>query len=287
MPGVVRWGDTNDNAVGSEFILLEKMEGQSVDKMYDSLSDDTKLHLVKQLTDMIIELNTFEWHHVGGLQVDAKGDIVPGPALEDNYWMVPEVEQYWKGETVESINPMKIFDSHAALVRGWLEVFIYSVNRHEKLQWLKDTVPRLEALIAKLPSVEALGKTKLVLAHKDMHFANIMAKPDGTVTAILDWEFASVVPAVRWDPRRAFLWNAKEGEEAYKEKYRLKGIFEEQLKTRGIERWWEGFGEDVDDIWKVVAFMRALVEVCPRDQEADKIGDWKNNVDGALDRLGC
>ncbi len=291
VPAVVRFDATSDNALRREFTLLERVPGASVDKMFADMSEDAKVRLVAQLTDVLVELNAHEWQHVGGLQLDDKtGEAVPGPVLEDTFWMVPDIEAYWGAEeSVTTLNPTGPYKSHAELVQAFLQVYVHAVSRHESLAWLRqDLQPRLEALIAHLPSLETqLAATRLILAHKDLHFANVMATPDGTLTGILDWEFAGVVPALRWDPVRAFLWNGQPEEATGAEKERLRGIFEKTLEERGIEQWWEqGIPAEVTDVWTVLRFTRALVEVCPRGQRAELVDGWRDAAMAALTKLG-
>ncbi|WKT50435.1 hypothetical protein QSH57_015383 [Fusarium oxysporum f. sp. vasinfectum] len=79
-----------------------------------------------------------------------------------------------------------------------------SDSSHEKLAFMRDTIPRLEAFVTALPKhANELNLVKLRLAHKDLHFANIIFDPLlGKITAILDWEFAGVVPYPQWNPEK-------------------------------------------------------------------------------------
>lgn len=290
VPAVVRFDATPDNALGREFTLLERVPGRSVDKMYDALSEDAKGRLVAQLVDVLVELHTHEWQHVGGLQLDeATGEVVPGPVLEDTFWMVPDIERYWGAEeSVTTLNPTGPYKSHAELVQAFLQVYVYAIARHDSLAWLRqDLQPRLEALAAHHLPATQLAATRLLLAHKDLHFANVMATPDGTLTGILDWEFAGVVPALRWDPVRAFLWNGRQDAASGVEKERLRGLFEKTLEERGIEPWWtQGVTDEVTDVWTVLRYTRALVEVGPRGQRAELVDGWRDAAMDALTRLG-
>ncbi|KAJ6780793.1 hypothetical protein PWT90_09472 [Aphanocladium album] len=294
VPAVVRFDVSTDNALGREFTLLTRVPGRSVDTLYAELTEAAKVRLVAQLTDVLVELNGHAWTHVGGLQLDDRsGDVVPGPVLEDTFWMEPDMETYWGGEEEEeslaTLNPTGPYESHAELVRAFLRVYAHAIDKHTSLAWLRDDLrPRLEALAAgdTLPEAQ-LAATRLVLAHKDLHFANVMAAPDGTLTGILDWEFAGVVPALRWDPVRAFLWNGRRDEASGAEKERMRVIFEKMLEERGIDKWWEqGVSDEVTDVWTVLRFTRALVEVCPRGQRAELVNGWRDEAMAALTKLG-
>ena len=285
VPAVVRFDSSTNNPINREFTLLERMPGKSVDSMYNTLDEATKQKLVQQLTAFVVELNAFDWHHIGGLHLDG----TPAPVIEDTFWFVPDVETHWAGTgmTVDTLNPRGPYDSHGEYVAAYLACYIAAIRTHESLSWLKDTIPRFEALIAKLPSLEGLDKTKLVLAHKDLHFANIMATENGTVTAVLDWEFAGVVPVNRWDPVRAFLWSGEYSESADAEKAKLRAIFESRLQDDGVDKWWEeGIDTNVMAVWDVLRFVRALVEVCPRGQRAEQAKQWHEEAKIALTKLG-
>jgi aminoglycoside phosphotransferase (APT) family kinase protein len=294
VPAVVRFDSSSDNVIGAEFTILEKVEGRSVDAMYGELDDAKKRWLVEQLTDVLLEMKRQEWHHIGGLRIDEKGGgIVPGPVLEDTFWMKPDVEKYFgPGESVETLNPSGPYSSHSDYITAYISCFIHAIEIHSSMTWLSDLIPRLRALIAKLPSYPSFNAVQLILSHKDLHYANVMALPSGKITGIIDWEFATVVPALRWDPVRAFLWDAgASGDESSgPEKERMRALFEEELRKRGVEKWWEGRegeeGKLVELVWTVVKFTRALVEVCPRGQRKDLVEGWKKSVEDALLELG-
>ncbi|PHH91958.1 hypothetical protein CDD83_9597 [Cordyceps sp. RAO-2017] len=292
VPAVVRFDASDDNPLGHEFVLVERVPGRSVDTMYAGLDDEAKARLVEQLTDVVVELAAHRWTHVGGLHIDdATGEPVPGPLLEDTFWTAPDIARLWgPAESVRTLNPGGPYASHAALVDGYLACLAHAIDAHASLAWLRDANPRLRALQASLsspPLSSALASTPLMLAHKDLHFANVMATPDGQLTAVLDWEFASVVPANRWDPVRAFLWNGRVNDDAAtREQERLWRIFERALDTRGVPRWWEEAGQAVEDVWTVVSYTRGLVEVCPRGQKQDMVAGWRTTMEAALERLG-
>ncbi|KAM4063764.1 phosphotransferase enzyme family protein [Hirsutella rhossiliensis] len=300
VPAMVRFDASEDNPVGHEFTLLECAPGRSVDALYPGMSDEAKEALVERLTDVLVELNGHEWSHVGGLRLTHDGAVVPGPVLEDTFWMTPDIAEHWgSGETVATLNPTGPYDSHAALVAAYLGCFARAIDAHVSLAWLRETSPRLRALAdhvllpQETPLSSALASTRLILAHKDLHLANVMATPDGRrLTAVLDWEFAGVVPAPRWDPVRAFLWDGRSSGGGGEEKERMRRLFERALERRGVRPWWLGREDEdaaqrvAEHVWTVVGHARALVEVCPRGQRSDKVDGWRRTLEEALTRLG-
>ena len=317
VPAVLRWDDSAENPIGREFTLLEKVPGKSVDAVYNMLSEEAKMGLVRQLTGSLVELNAHQWTHVGGLHLDGQGRVEAGPLLDDNFWMEPDIEKYWAGSglTFSDLNPIGPFREHWEMLRAALECGIKAINNHKTLSWLRPLIPRLEDLIIRLPFLDSPYTKRLILAHKDLHFANVMIDEDScTITGILDWEFAAVVPSHRWDPVRAFLWSGVYSDEATAEKNRLRLLFEEELTRIGIAPWWEEchvlgiegkndevegtrkvmltgeidegkMREEVDTLWTVVKFLRALVEVCPKGQREELVEGWKREIEKGLDTL--
>jgi aminoglycoside phosphotransferase (APT) family kinase protein len=72
---------------------------------------------------------------------------------------------------------------------------------------MRDTIPRLEAFLAVLPKhSNELNNVKLPLAHKDLHFANMLYNVTShKITAILDWEFSGVVLFTKRNPTETLL----------------------------------------------------------------------------------
>jgi len=299
VPAVVRWDATEANPLGCEYTLLEKARGTSADAVYDALDDRAKESLVAQLADVLVQLHEHSWDHVGGLVVAEDGDsVVPGPMVDEWFWHVPDAAKYWgDGELVASLNPLGPYPGYTAWCRGQLEKYQYAILHHPSLEWMRDLLPRLSDFTAVLQQQTlALDKdVKIVLAHKDLHFANVMMDYDPSsgslpvVTAILDWEFAGIVPAQRWNPVRAFLWNAKTaGDGGREEKARLWAVFERVAKEKGLTLLEDAeFSSPLQEAMQTaVNYIRAIVEVCPRGQAEDKVQEWRKVVEEAMEKFG-
>ncbi len=219
VPAVVAFDASEDNAIGHEFTLLERAPGTSVDRIYDALGDAAKRSLVEQLADFVVQLHAQAWlpGFVGGLAVGDDGAVVPGPAVDETFWQLPDVREHWGPDVAfEALNPVDgPHGGWAAFNSACLERYVFAIERHPALQPYRDLVPRIRDLVAAVaaPDVAAqIDDVKYVLAHKDLHFANVMcddSTPQCRITAVLDWEFSGVVPAPRWNPPLPFSGTAR------------------------------------------------------------------------------
>lgn len=148
--------------------------------------------------------------------------------------------------------------------------------------------------IINTPSIaERLNDVPLRLAHRDLHFGNILIDPATCeTTGILDWEFAEVVPLPMWNtPGRPFLWNARtdEDEQALQEKRRLYRVWEKRVGEREdtkemLERMrWSPEQEALYVVW---TYLRSIVEVCPRGPKHKDSREWWEEAKKAMDGLG-
>ncbi|RAO71650.1 uncharacterized protein BHQ10_007662 [Talaromyces amestolkiae] len=302
VPAIVRYDATEKNLIGYEFTLLEKAPGVSVDKVYDTLSTETKTNMVRQLTEYLIELHSHPWKEgfVGGLIPGDDGESARGPPIDEWFWQVPDLEKHWSSlglhETLETINPIPAegFDSYVAYNVGCLKRYIHVIEVHPSLDSYRDMIPRLRSLVAKLQKpelIEQLNRVTYIFAHKDLHFANIMCDPDEPgcpITAILDWEFSGVVPAPRWNPPRAFLWNYKNSPADKAEHTRMEEVFEQVCREKGAEWMLEEMkmSDLQESMQKIVNHVRAITEVCPKGQGSDRVAQWRSVAETAMEKFG-
>ncbi|RDW68770.1 phosphotransferase family protein [Aspergillus mulundensis] len=300
VPAVLRFDNSEENPIGHEFTLLEMAPGVSVDQIYDKLSDEEKTSLVRQLTDYLIQLHAKPWDegYVGGLKL-SEGKVTRGPPIDENFWQMPDLQKYWfeselpTKETLETLNPISPdgFSRYVDYTIGCLERYIHAIEVHPSLETYRDMIPRIRAFITQLQKEENtsdLNHVTYVLAHKDLHFANIMcapSQPGCPITAVLDWEFSGVVPAPRWNPPRAFLWNMKWAPEDKAEQSRMEGLFEKICLEKGAGHLLEEMtlNDKQEQMQTAVNHIRAIVEVCPRGQAGDKVGKWREVAERAMD----
>lgn len=170
----------------------------------------------------------------------------------------------------------------------------HPIEVHPSLGFTRDILPQLDrflAVIGTKPMETKLNDIPLRLAHKDLHFANILVdRITAHITGIVDWEFAGVIPFARWNPSRAFLWNAQDNDTSLAEKTALMDRCEKRARERGL-------GYLVDDakftskeqesMQTAANFLRAIVDACPRNQAGESVMEWKETAVKAMVDLGA
>ncbi|KAH8175219.1 phosphotransferase enzyme family protein [Sarocladium implicatum] len=287
VPAIVRWSDNDNNPTGHEFTLLEKVPGVSVDKVYKNLDSSQRRYLVEQLVVFLAQLHNHPWPaSVGGLILQPNGTVELGPPVEETLWQQPDIDKYWPGETLESINALQQgpHSSFTAYVTASCHKYCYAIQTHSSLERFRDMIPSIHRFLERINTPQwrdVLDDTKYVTAHKDLHFANIMCDPASLrITSILDWEFSGVVPAPMWDPSKAFLWNASSDATANTEKYELRKVFEVVCEEKGLQNILNDMkpSSEQQKMMTAVSYVRAITEVCPRGQCQDLVDKWKEEA---------
>ncbi|KAM5347164.1 hypothetical protein ACJ41O_010169 [Fusarium nematophilum] len=283
MPEVIAYDASVDNPIGHEYTLLSRVQGVTLSDIYDSLSDEQIAQILDQLIDFLSQLQAHPWEGIGGLVLDEQGEAKLGPVLDETFWQVPDVEGLWpEGETVATLNIGGPYPTYVDYISAQVLKNIRLIQTHDKLAFMRVVVPRLESFVAALHThADELNKVKLRLAHKDLHFANMVFDvSSGRIMGILDWEFSGVVPFTKWNPRRSFLWNGFDNPTSSNEKQRLLGLFTQRCKEKG-----SSLLEDANytsplqaSMQKAADFLRAIVEVSPRDQKQDQVQGWRETV---------
>lgn len=295
VPRVVAYDSSSNNPIGHEFILMTREPGESLADIYSSLSPAQIDYILDQLIDVNAELHKHTWSHIGGLSVADKGLIFPGPVLEETFWFEPDILASWPAdETFESLNISGPYSSYTEYISAHFLKYTHAIEVHKSLEFMRDILPQLNRfldIISAEPMQSELDNIPLRLAHKDLHFANILVDPiTAHITAIIDWEFAGVVPFTRWDPSRAFLWNAQNNDTSMAEKTALMEEYGRRARARGFGCLIDDAkftSKEQDSMQTAANFLRAIVEVCPRNQASGSVMGWKETAVKAMADLGA
>jgi thiamine kinase-like enzyme len=251
--------------------------------------------ILDQLMDINAELRKHTWSHIGGLTFDDSSQIIQGPVLEETFWFEPDILALWPaGETFDSLNISGPFTSYTQYISAHLLKYKHAIEVHASLKFMHDVLPQLNrflTIITSDPLQIKLDDIPLRLAHKDLHFANILVgSATARITSIIDWEFAGVVPFTRWNPSRAFLWNSQDNDTSMGEKIALMEGYKKKARDRGLGHLIDDAkftSKEQENMQTVANFLRAIVEVCPRGQASGSVINWKETAVKAMTEFGA
>ncbi|CAK7229429.1 hypothetical protein SCUCBS95973_007222 [Sporothrix curviconia] len=309
IPSVVAYDDTLDNPLQHEYTLLSRARGEALCDVWPSLGAEQRDAVFDQIMDLLVTLHGNEepWSHIGGLNI-VDGHVLPARLVDEAFWQTGSLHLWPPGETIDSLNLRGPYPSWPALVAAQVRHYAKLIGLHESLAGLRARlVPRLLAFAELLerpasehPACWQLAKTRLVLAHKDLHFANLLYSATdedgktGRITAVLDWEFSGVVPGPLWNPVRAFLWDAQPDDPDHSATTSTRvAQFADRVRARNDPRV-ASLVLDIQDyaspqqeaMQDVANYVRALVEVGPRGQRQDRAADWTDIAHKNLDVFG-
>ena len=295
VPRVVAYDSSIANALHHEYILMTCESGESLANVYTSFDTTQMDAILDQLIDINAELHNYKWSLIGGLSFDDNDNIIPGPVLEETFWFEPDILALWPaGETFDSLNISGPFTSYTEYISAHLLKYKHAIEIHPSLASMQDILPQLNrflTIITSEPMQSQLDIVPLRLAHKDLHFANILVDlSTARITSIIDWEFAGVVPFTRWNPSRAFLWNAQENDTSMAEKRSLMERYEKKARARKLGYLVDDAkftSKEQENTQTVANYLRAIVEVCPRGQAQGSVMGWKETVIKAMTELGA
>ncbi|KAI2471325.1 hypothetical protein F4781DRAFT_429441 [Annulohypoxylon bovei var. microspora] len=230
-------GVMDENSLGYEYTLLSRVSGETLRSIWSKLDEKQIDGILDQLADFLAELHSYTWPEIGGIVVDAEGNTRMARVVDEIFRSVRQIRLWPAGETVESLNIGGPYKTYTDYISAQLNLYIRLVRLHDKLEFFRHRTSSLRTIISALKMcTEQLDKTRFILAHKNLHFGNIMYdKESGKITAILDWGFAGVVPAPKWDPVKAFLWNCESSEESKEAKKQLNERFARRCEERGVK----------------------------------------------------
>lgn len=290
VPRLVAYSASKDNVLEQEWILFIRSPGRTLSDVFRTFSETQMDTILDQLIDALAQLHAHPWNHVGGLCFTG-GNVLPGPILEESMWLEGEIEKFWQPtESYRTLNILGPFESYTAYIAAHVSKYMHAISVHPSLDFMRDAIPRLENFLKMLSKDSGvLDMAPLRLAHKDLHFGNILVDPStARITCIIDWEFAAVVPYTRWNPSKAFLWNGLEEESALEEKRALFRRFKRRCDERSVSFLHkdEEFTSTAQESMQLVQnYLRAIVECCPRSTMLSEAKGWKQSMLRALDRL--
>lgn len=224
-PSVFAWNDSHENSVGLPYIIMEKVQGEPLDTLWDKM--DLSKRLFTQYSVAKVHSRLFQKPHFqtfGSLFFSEEYPDLPlddtlcytvGPLVKNKHidedgkpyleWSAPpfdSIRDFWRRSYTLQYNAMR-----ERLFSGSEEAQLRDGDEDEELEdcgistWrdAERVAENLKALIDNTEIPPCLEQPCLV--HADLAFRNILfrynaRKPDESAVAFLDWDEAAILPSV-------------------------------------------------------------------------------------------
>lgn len=199
IPEVYGFDETTSNEIRAPYIMLEFVDGFSVDELWFDDKGPTPLphrqiRILKTLAEAMCELSKFQFDKIGALQFDHDNILNPIRIVEfdvpDESADLDDMESgVDKGPKLRMIGP---FDSSGAYFEALLAMQRppyedFSIGLHYILKMMIRCLP--PSIATRKPCPESF-----VIAHPDLDCQNVLVSEDGTLVALIDWDNVHTVP---------------------------------------------------------------------------------------------
>ncbi|CAG7921350.1 unnamed protein product [Penicillium olsonii] len=210
VPEVLAYSASSDNPIGAEYILMERVKGESLSSRWLSLTTDETKDIMTQITDM--ERTIFDFHFPaygslyhkkdldGETQIPIVGDFCIGPVSARQFWhgerSKPEIDHGpWLSSedcvTSAARREIGVIQHHAKARPR--QTFLLPTN-HDILP--SEYTLLLSQFLQLAPHIIRLGSYSIpTLRHPDLSLSNILLAPGSTkIISIIYWQDAVIFP---------------------------------------------------------------------------------------------
>ncbi|PVH68702.1 hypothetical protein DL98DRAFT_564620 [Cadophora sp. DSE1049] len=226
VPRVLAWNSNPSNPVEAEYIVMEKAPGIQLFQKWDDLDDDSRLSLIKQLTELEHQLASIPFPASGHLyfmeSILKNKHILLDSSVDptSQYGIGPSCDRSWDMDQ-SRLNPslsrnldLGPWKSVAAYGRALADREIFRLRTQlstppDRLHYanIEDDMALLQKaadLIDRLESYPSLEQnSRPTLWHIDLHMGNIFVSETepSKIVSLIDWQSISVSPLfiqARW-----------------------------------------------------------------------------------------
>jgi len=215
VPKIYAWNSDASNAVGAEYMIMEKVTGCPALDIWDNLAWEVKEKVVAQVARDLISIFELRFTMAGSLYLSSDPQYIVGPIVDPKYFKTIDGKPvYTDGRVQQSLHQFRGPFSNAA---NWLsssieaEIFALSSTPSPFPPRVGDHLPRDLLLTMKImnqavslclmyPGNHPVVNNKKVFEAPfsfmldDFSLSNIMLDDAGHITGYIDFEVATIVP---------------------------------------------------------------------------------------------
>jgi aminoglycoside phosphotransferase (APT) family kinase protein len=206
VPKVISFDDTQDNAIGFEWILMELMPGVAAYYSWRKMSMADKIWFTEQMAEFQSQLvrhslDDAKFQSIGTLSSaddvsePARGNPKPGRIVANTFFLHNHFNYDVPRRPFRSSHDW--LGACLALLRQQATETLEKEDDEDESEDAEDLLHMATRLTTLLPKIFPLLQDppeRTALWHHDLSLLNILVDDDGKVTAIIDWECVSCQP---------------------------------------------------------------------------------------------
>ncbi|KGO74549.1 Aminoglycoside phosphotransferase [Penicillium italicum] len=225
VPRVLSWSSDRSNAVGAEYIIMEKAPGVQLFEVWRKMSKTERLQLIRNLTKLEAQLSAIRFPAYGGLYLQKRTSLLKCTPLDKDidptgsFCIGPSCDRAYQTEEIDttaytSVNDAGPWNTISALGVSIARRELSRISNghlpnhpHFYCGSLEEHTQLLETMIRLMPHLDAneilSRSSQPTLWHTDLHMGNIYVSPDepSRIASFIDLQGVLVLPAflqARW-----------------------------------------------------------------------------------------
>ncbi|PYI28637.1 kinase-like protein [Aspergillus indologenus CBS 114.80] len=212
IPKVLVYSTTSDNPIGSEYIIMERIQGVSLASRWLSLTTEEVKSVMKQIAEMEQRMFTHPFPGHGSLyhQKDVKGEMQIPISVQDFCIGPVAARQFWHGDRTKTKidrGPwLSSEDCFTSAARRETTCILHHATPQPRNTFLLPTRHNIEpsehvSLLSKFLEIAPFliptdpDHNRPILRHPDLSLHNILLEPGSPrIASIIDWQDAIVFP---------------------------------------------------------------------------------------------
>ena len=208
VPTVIAYDSSSDNALGFEWILMEKISGEPISNIWRGLSDSSKVAITREIASYVLHMReNCLFHGIGALYrgVDNE-EFAIGPIVTQFVFMGARRQlltrnrgpYHHDSDFVQALIDIQVADVHLVKTMSPDDPN-FDKYLFEDAPGVLHAVEELRSLVPQIfPENERNDPIRTVLMHPDLSHSNILIDPDTLkITGVIDWECTNASP--QWE----------------------------------------------------------------------------------------
>lgn len=234
VPEVIAFDASTQNELGLEWIIMKRVPGESLNKIWGSMAWSGKCGVVRQIVDIMARMFRIRCAEIGNIFLSkdvrsapshSAGSSLPSEFVVDRIVSMPF---FWDGRLLQDV-PRGPFSSSRMWMTSRLTMALNDCKRVLKEQTDPDDVEdakvtkslvfQLSDYMSKMFPSTSEKDEQFVVHHDDISEENILVCVHGNIKALIDWECVSCVPLWKSCQFPSFLRGRDRHEEPQRKTY--------------------------------------------------------------------